>query len=1324
MAEFKLSRLKYTWRNEWSSGNTYYIDDIISYGSNVYVCLEVHNSESGGGFYNDLNAVVPNTSPPIAAPRWEKMMDGYTWTGDWQANVFYNQNDIVKYGGTVYRCVTQHTSDTLFGVDSTLIADYGLENDQGNWVILARTEDWKTEWLPNSPYRVNDIVKYGGIIYRCITPHISAVNYDSGLENDIGKWQVVHSGIEYLGTWAPSIRFKINDIVKYGARSYICINPHSSAGAFNPANWSVYAPGLEYDDNWHSSVQYQPGDVVKYGGYAYTSLSLNQNAVPTTSALDWELLSLGYNLRGDYNVLTSYKIGDVIRRNGILYACIQDAIGTDPTNSSYWEVVVTSFKWQNIWTLAENYELNDIVTFDLFAYRCIARHTSTASFRPDIPGGAPYWELYSEGDLQNTLRALGDIKVFGVGEDLITIENTRLPIGASGQALTPVNQLAAWEYFNNTLKVYYVSTEGVDAAGRGTTLQDPWRTIRYACANVTGPATIFIKTGYYEEILPISIPAEVALVGDELRGTTVSPAPGYELQNMFYVRNATGIRNMTLTGLSGSLSGFNQYLTKRPTAGAYVSLDPGSSTNDSSVWITTRSPYVQNVTTFGTGCIGLKVDGNLHDGGNKSIVANDFTQVLSDGIGAWVTNQGLSELVSVFTYYNHIGYLAENGGKIRGTNGNCSYGTYGAVAEGVSLAEIPITGVVNNRSGQATVAQAFSGQVGEQILILEYDHCGQDYSAGATTFTITGSGVGASVTPVTRNNAISNVRIKTAGDSSAAGGNNYLNVINNAQAGDDVTITLASSDTYTFADYQDMRILITSGTGTGQYGRIAAYDDVGKVAYVSPESELAYIVTTATAPDTIVFQQGAYNFYGADQGVIAPGDKVVFTGSVFGGLTTNTIYIIATANTPVPLGPTYITLTDIASNPVTITSSTGNMQMNKLGWDHLAGFAIHLVLDTSTQYSIEPLVYFSAPSVGGIRAKGRAEIVNNRVSKIKIWDCGSNYSGVPTVTIIDPNNTVEVVTQCFVNNGVLGPVTWVSRGTGYQTTSTRVTISGDGFAEKFQLGSTLYLSNTSVIPGPGDNLTITQINDVIYKVVTVEHLGGSSPNFNVRLTIFPNLDIEESPAHGTPITIRQKYSQVRLTGHDFLDIGVGNFNNTNYPLLYKENDFVAAPENEVYEVGGGRVFYTSTDQDGNFRVGELFKVEQSTGTVTISASFFTLSGLEELVLGGVTVGGTGTVIREFSKDSTFTADSNNIVPTQRAIKAYLTARISGGSSDAFTTVLTAGTVSVGPNIITTTTAPSPIHMNAVTNFNASWSGLGLGMTLFANSWDSDIDYTS
>ena len=102
---------------------------------------------------------------------------------------------------------------------------------------------------------------------------------------------------------------------------------------------------------------------------------------------------------------------------------------------------------------------------------------------------------------------------------------------------------------------------------------------------------------------------------------------GSTTEDMFYMRNGTGLRNCTVTGLSGTLSADNAFGTKRPSAGAFVSLDPGTGPADSTVlWIATRSPYVQNVTTFGTGCIGLKIDGALHAGGNDSIVANDFTQ--------------------------------------------------------------------------------------------------------------------------------------------------------------------------------------------------------------------------------------------------------------------------------------------------------------------------------------------------------------------------------------------------------------------------------------------------------------------------------------------------------------------------------------------------------------------------------------------------------------------------------------------------------------------------------------------------------------------------
>ena len=84
-------------------------------------------------------------------------------------------------------------------------------------------------------------------------------------------------------------------------------------------------------------------------------------------------------------------------------------------------------------------------------------------------------------------------------------------------------------------------------------------------------------------------------------------------------------------------------LYQKPTGGALVSLDPGWGPDDTRGWILTKSPYVQNVTTFGTGCIGMKVDGDLHNSGNKSIVANDFTQILSDGIGYWANGDGKSD---------------------------------------------------------------------------------------------------------------------------------------------------------------------------------------------------------------------------------------------------------------------------------------------------------------------------------------------------------------------------------------------------------------------------------------------------------------------------------------------------------------------------------------------------------------------------------------------------------------------------------------------------------------------------------------------------------
>jgi hypothetical protein len=60
---------------------------------------------------------------------------------------------------------------------------------------------------------------------------------------------------------------------------------------------------------------------------------------------------------------------------------------------------------------------------------------------------------------------------------------------------------------------------------------------------------------------------------------------------------------------------------------------------------------------------------------------------------------------------------------------------------------------------------------------------------------------------------------------------------------------------------------------------------------------------------------------------------------------------------------------------------------------------------------------------------------------------------------------------------------------------------------------------------------------------------------SAQFRISPSIKANESPDHETAITIRQQYSQVRLTGHDFLDIGTGGLTTTNYPELYTNAGF-------------------------------------------------------------------------------------------------------------------------------------------------------------------------
>ena len=137
---------------------------------------------------------------------------------------------------------------------------------------------------------------------------------------------------------------------------------------------------------------------------------------------------------------------------------------------------------------------------------------------------------------------------------------------------------------------------------------------------------------------------------------------------------------------------------------------------------------------------------------------------------------------------------------------------------------------------------------------------------------------------------------------------------------------------------------------------------------------------------------------------------------------------------------------------------------------------------------------------------------------------------------------------------------------------------------------------------------------------------------------------------GATGTVTVNISTCRATSHDFLDVGSGGFNESNYPTVIFGEPAEKDQAKEVDERGKGRVFYVSTDQNGIFRVGRFFSVDQGTGTVTFSASL-ALSDVDGLGFKR------GVVVTEFSTDTAMTDNAADTVPTELAVRGYVNRRL-------------------------------------------------------------------
>ena len=179
-------------------------------------------------------------------------------------------------------------------------------------------------------------------------------------------------------------------------------------------------------------------------------------------------------------------------------------------------------------------------------------------------------------------------------------------------------------------------------------------------------------------------------------------------------------------------------------------------------------------------------------------------------------------------------------------------------------------------------------------------------------------------------------------------------------------------------------------------------------------------------------------------------------------------------------------------------------------------------------------------------------------------------------------------------------------------------ISGTGFS----VGETIRITSTDA--SSTFNLVVDSIvGDMIYVDGRVDILegedftpgaGGSILGLSsgTTATSITRYDRHEFAAELRAISGANVYGNqaVKADGDDvILQLMAWNFAyiGTGADLTNDHTEVVRA--NEVIEVNGGRVFYNSVDEVGNFRVGDLFTVDFATGNVSFQAPQFDVTSL-------------------------------------------------------------------------------------------------------------------
>lgn len=192
------------------------------------------------------------------------------------------------------------------------------------------------------------------------------------------------------------------------------------------------------------------------------------------------------------------------------------------------------------------------------------------------------------------------------------------------------------------------------------------------------------------------------------------------------------------------------------------------------------------------------------------------------------------------------------------------------------------------------------------------------------------------------------------------------------------------------------------------------------------------------------------------------------------------------------------------------------------------------------------------------------------LKEIKVLNGGSGYQSAPVITIGASTGpqAIPARARAVLDNGSISEITVIKGGTAYTG-----------------------IPSVSISPptAPGGVPATFQVimEPIYYQIISSTDIAndGTVTATLVTPTLYPL-------QKGTSFVLARQ-SKVLASGHSFEYIGAGP--NIRNALPIKNGTFIQ--EQEIEERNGGSVIFTSTDQSGNFRIGDGVIIDQTTGTI-------------------------------------------------------------------------------------------------------------------------------